>query len=168
MTSNRKSEWLGYAFLFIMIGLFGSLISSALRKSEPVGLPVHAYQQLHAVYRNEGISRFLEEKARLKSTVQRTMEANQDPESINEATNIAVYLFPDVLPSDDLEREMAETEWVPLQNAIESAPGSFQSREQFEEMRAMIWNYESPSRTVPQLSLYARQAIRIYQDLSAP
>lgn len=168
MRSRRRSDWLGYGFLLVMICLFASLVHVALRRSGPKGFPIQAYQQLHSVYRNEGISRFLQEKEHLKASVRLTMEANRDAEAVNEASNIAVFLFPEVLPAEDLEREVAETEWAPLQKEIEGAPGSPQSQEKFEQMRAMIWNYESPSRSMPQLSQYARQAIRIYQDMSAP
>jgi hypothetical protein len=154
-------------FLLAVAVIGAVLIYLADRKEDEFTPDLRAFGELHSIYRSEGMQRFLTEKARLRTHTSRALSAdNQTVQA--DAIGIALYLFPDMLPSDDLERDIAMEEWAPLTTAIERSPGTPESRLWFETLRANIWNYESPSRTTPYVSAHARQAIRIYQTLSAP
>lgn len=157
-----------YRFLVVVALVVTGLVYLGFNKTQPFALTEQSFSQLHDVYQNEGIRRFLEEKAKLRSQIVLQIGSSEDSDVRNEANNIALYLFPDALESDNLEREVGLEEWAPLQKDIEDAPGSSDSRRKFEELRASIWNYESPSRSAPQLSPQARQVIRIYKTLSGP
>lgn len=156
------------AGFLVVVAVIGTvLIYLADRKEDEFTPELRTFGELHAIYRSEGMQRFLAEKARLRVHTSRALSAS-DQAVQADALGIALYLFPDMLPSDDLERDLALEEWAPLTAAIERSPGTPESRLWFETLRANIWNYESPSRTTPHVSAHARQAIRIYQALSAP
>ncbi len=172
MSSNKPrvdaSHRLLYGFLFLVLTTTVVLIYFANHRPPAAESAMKGFQDLQDVYKKEGLDRFLEEKEKLRANVTHEMLNSRDPEIQNAATNIAVYLFPSELPSEDFERQIGMDDWAPLQNEIENSPGTERSREAFEEMRANIWNYESPSRTAPQLTAQAQQVIRIYKTLSTP
>lgn len=157
-----------YAFLFLILGMMGFLIYLAFHRPLSSDVTLANFDGLQDVYKKEGLDRFLEEKEKLKSRVTEQMSNPRDSDELNHATNIAVYLFPTTLPADDLERQVGEEDWGSLQTQIEKSPGTERSRELFEEMRANIWNYENPSRTLPELTAQAQQVLRIYKTLSTP
>ncbi|MCB0418659.1 MAG: hypothetical protein KDD39_13500, partial [Bdellovibrionales bacterium] len=111
-------------------------------------------------------ARFAERKNDLRRDISRTLRANKSLEARMIATNISVYLFPDLLPSENFERTVAEDQWLPLQRAIEKAPGTYESRLKFEEMKANIWNYESPDKRAPKLTETAETVLHIYDLMS--
>lgn len=157
-----------FVFLAVVTLAVAALIYFALQKPEPAGMSQQLLTSLQSVYKQEGIERFIEEKQRLRKSLASSLAGSPHTDEHVEASNIALYLFPDILPSGDFERELGMEDWAPLQSAIEQAPGTADSRQAFEEMRANIWNYESPSRTAPNLSSEAKQVLQIYQSLSAP
>ena len=57
---------------------------------------------------------------------------------------------------------------MPLEESIERAPRTPESRLWFEELRADIWNYENPERSAPRITPYAQQAIRIFDVMTQP
>jgi len=163
-----SSHRLLYAFLALILLGMGFLIHLAFTRPTGKEVELSHFQNLQDVYKNEGLDRFLEEKEKLRAKVAEQLSNPRDGEDFNNATNIAVYLFPNALPADDLERQVGEEDWGSLQTQIENAPGTERSRELFEEMRANIWNYESPSRVLPELTAQAQQVLRIYKSLSTP
>ena len=156
-----------YTFLLVVTGAMAWLAYLAYYRSFGE-TPIASFHDLQDVYRKEGLDRFREEKEKLRASVSEELKNPKDSESQNNAANIALYLFPTELPSGDLERQVGEEEWAPLQQEIEKVPGTERSRELFEEMRANIWNYESPSRVSPQLTAQAQQVLKIYKTLSNP
>lgn len=127
-----------------------------------------SFVNLDEVYKKHGMERFLEQKAQLKQSVSRILQDGSDPSRISTATNIAVYLFPDVLPEENFEKETTTELWGEVLTEIEKHPHTPESRVLFEELRANIWNYELADREDPKLSAPARQVIQLYDDLSAP
>src|SRR5688572_942598 len=129
----------------IVVAVIGALLIYLADLKEDEFIPdLRTFGELHAIYRNEGLQRFLAEKAKLRTHTSRAMSSGGQLAQA-EAMSIALYLFPDILPSDDLERDIALEEWAPLTAAIERSPGTPESRLWFETLRANIWNYESPS-----------------------
>lgn len=120
-----------------------------------------AVQPLEGSFRSEGIAGFLRKKELLKEEVT-TAIAKGDPR----AEPFAVYLFPELLPPSNFEKAVAEEQWVPLQARIEANPGTEESRQNFEEMRAQIWIYENPDQKHPVLSDTADEIVRLYATLS--
>jgi len=167
MNKHASSHRVLYVFLTLVAVAMGSLIYLAFNRS--LGeTSIASFHELQDVYRKEGLDRFMEEKEKLRASVSEELSNPKDSDSQNHAANIALYLFPTELPSGDFERQVGEEDWAPLQKEIEQVPGTERSRELFEEMRANIWNYESPSRVSPQLTAQAQQVLKIYKTLSNP
>jgi len=144
------------------------LIYSALNKGSSFKIASRNYLKLHKVIDERGIKEYFSEKKNLKRHIAHALRENRTTIAYISAHNVAVYLFPELLSVDNFERDVALTEWIPFQRKIEAQPRTHGSRLHFEEMRANIWNYENPDRQSPNLSAYARQAIRIYDSLSSP
>jgi hypothetical protein len=115
---------------------------------------------------NEGMTAFADKKRELKKEVQKTLGESADENERNRAQSIAVYLFPDLLPYDDFERDVAFELWFEHQQSIEKNPKTEDGRQTFEQMRANIWNYESADKVRPEISDTAEQAIRIYDVMT--
>jgi len=135
-----------------------TIAESALRKS---------LTDLGAIYHSEGMLTFLEAKARLKLQV---ADALQDSDSAvaDLADNMAVFLFPDLLPDEDFEKSVALDEWQRAEAFIEGSPRSKQARARYQDLQAEIWQYESPDAKDPALSPVASEVLKLYQALSAP
>lgn len=116
-------------------------------------------------YRKQGLEGYLKAKKVLKRRVSQQLKNAQDPSAQLAATNIAVYLFPDLLPNDSFEKQLAEESFVPLQSEIEKKPGSPEAQTLYEELRARVWVYENPQSTEQGLSEYANQMLKIYGAL---
>lgn len=157
-----------YTFIAVVVSAFGLMIYFALDREGESFLSEHIFTTLQEVYQKEGIKRFLAEKERLKRNLAPKLSGSPFRDEHKEASNIALYLFPEILPDEDFEKEIAMEDWGTFQKEIEKSPGSPESRKSFEEMRANIWNYENPSSRFPVLSPQAKQVIQIYQGLSAP
>jgi hypothetical protein len=141
-----------------------------LLRRDAASLPIpRGISRLEETFRRDGLKRYLDRKEALRAEVERVLARTspQDPER-RAAAQIAVYLFPNLLPETDFERSPSEEIFLPFEHAIENAPGTEQSQRWFEELRANVWNYESPSRTRPALSSAAQQTLRLYRALSDP
>jgi len=155
-------------FILCTFTAIASLFLISTRRVPEMKQSIAKFNSLHEVYRQEGMKKFLEAKKSLKEDISQVLSSSADKDAHNQATNIAVYLFPDILAGDDFEKSAALEDWAPLESKIERAPRTAQSRADFEELRANIWNYESPERAQPNLSVTAKEVIRIYEQLSAP
>ena len=122
---------------------------------------------LHRTYKESGMEEFLNEKKVLKKQLTETLKNPKNTEDASFAANIALYLFPETLSDADFEKQVAQDQWAPLQAAIEKVPHSDRSRLWFQEMRANIWNYESPDLAAPKISVYSREVLKIYNELSS-
>lgn len=166
--NSRQSTLLIWGFLFLFICSVFMLIRYTIKEMENQELTDKRFFGLHEIYQQEGILRFQEEKKRLKSQVISTLQQQPSENEVNFATNVAVYLFPDVLPDSNFEKGIAKEQWGTFQEAIEKKPKTPESRVWFEELRANIWNYESPSRENPKISPFAKETIKIYEEISSP
>lgn len=126
------------------------------------------FNSLESLYKSHGMEKFLERKAQLRKAVTATLNQGGKPAEVDLATNIAVYLFPDVLPDGNFEKGPAEQMWGESIRQIEASPHTAESRVLFEALRADIWNYELVDREDPKLSGPAVQVIQIYDAISAP
>lgn len=156
----------GFVLLFTS-GLLGLFLYS-LHNKDTVQLTDKRFYGLHEVYKQEGILKFQEEKGKLKTQVTETLKNSTNEEEQQFATNVAVYLFPEVLPDTNFEKTVALEQWGAFTEAIEKKPRTPESRVWFEEVRANIWNYESPDRHNPKLSPFAKETLRIYDEISSP
>ncbi|MBM4318273.1 MAG: hypothetical protein FJ116_12460 [Deltaproteobacteria bacterium] len=91
---------------------------------------------------------------------------NEDEET--KASNIALYLFPEILPNENFEKQAALELWAPLEAEIEQKPRSAKARMLFEELTSNIWNYENPKITNAGLSIYAAETLKLYHAISSP
>ncbi len=125
--------------------------------------------RLRSRFQTDGIEGFTEEKNALRAELKSTLsEEPQDSEDSERATQMATYLFPDILPDNNFEKPIGLDLWAPLEKQIEEHPRTPASREKFEELRATLWNYESPDRKSPEISENAEEVLRIYDTLSSP
>lgn len=167
-TKSRVHKLEMAAFLTLVVGLSWWLVQYQ-RTSSPLGrASLGKFSTLTDSLQKNGVESYLRDKETLKEMILDKLKSGDDDEdeSAVQATQIAVYLFPEILPDEDFEKQAGMELWAPLQRVIESNPRTRESRQAFEEMRANIWNYENPSRDVPQLSPVAMQVIRIYDVMS--
>lgn len=158
--------------IFAFVGLVGLVLTILLifvsNAPADFTVPQRQFNDLHTVYEREGIEGFKRTKSELRSKVKDALDGDPDDPTTHAATNIALYLFPDVLGGDNLEKTEGTSLWGPMQEAIEKNPRGPDARIYFEEMRANIWNYENPDRNNPNLSQTAKQVIKIYEGMSVP
>lgn len=126
------------------------------------------YQSLLSSVSDGGIANFQNEKNSLKKLVQQVLKDPKSEEEESFAYGIALFLFPDLLPNSNFEKETALTLWAPLEAKIESKPRSAEARMWFEELKSNIWNYENPKVASVGLSPQAEQTLKIYHQLSSP
>lgn len=155
-------------FLLAVVSSLGSLVYFSTHNEISLKLKPENYFTLYEAFKAEGFQGFLERKKVLKAQVNETLKQPASEEEEETASNIALYLFPEVLPDSNFEKSVAMEEWAPLQAAIEKAPRTSEARLWFEEMRANIWNYENPKLQNSTISPYAKEALKIYNELSAP
>ena len=125
-----------------------------------------SFSSLEETFRTKGIKVYIESKGELRVDIGRALNTEKDTRERDRAENIALYLFPDLLPENDYERDVAFEHWYPHQRYIEKNPGTVGSRKQFEELKNNVWNYENPDRQAPDISEYADKVIRIYDEIS--
>ena len=125
-----------------------------------------SFSTLQEDYATGGIKKFKEKKNALRSEVESELKKESDSPDRDKAENIAVYMFPDLLDSEDFEKEVAMEQWFSQEKNIEKDPKSPESRKDFEELRNNVWNYENPDRGQPTVSDYASQVIKIYDALT--
>lgn len=167
LLKTQAARWMAFfyasAFLF-----FASLVYFAWFRTELPTAPMEkGITGLEVGFLEGGIEKYKELKASFKKQVAQSLETNADPHTNQAATNFATYLFPELLPKDNLEKSVGNQLWIPQQQAIEAAPNSPEARKSFEEMRANIWNYENPDRETPTLSTYAEEVLSLYESLSS-
>jgi hypothetical protein len=168
-TFNKKALRQDIKLVLILISLISVpvLISLSVPQDNLIQVPISAdtLDSLSQDYRKQGLEGYLKSKKSLKRRVSRQLENSKDPRVQLAATNIAVYLFPDLLPNDSFEKQLAEESFVPLQSEIEKSPGTSEAEALYEELRARVWNYENPKNSEQGLSEYANQMLKIYGAL---
>jgi len=169
---QRASQSRRTVVLFVasVLGALGSLVYFAFQGDFHRSAAVtQNFNELHRAFTNGGIEQFNREKRALRGQVEHALNNRaRNAQAARDAEQIAVYLFPEVLPKDNFEKLAAMELWIPLQRNIEKAPRSAASRSWFEELRATIWNYESADRSAPTISVPAQQVLRIYGGLANP
>lgn len=155
-------------FALVVFISLSSLVYFSSRNEIQIKFAPQTFFKLFTIFQQEGYQRFTEEKRTLKAQVERTLKSPPSEEEEQLASNIALYLFPDALPDTNFEKQVAMEQWAPLEAAIEKAPRTKESRLWFDEMRANIWNYENPKLGYSTISPYAKEVLRIYNELSAP
>jgi hypothetical protein len=158
-----STEKFGWLLAILCLNLL--YVCSGLTNNTPEA--TGRFSQLSETYLSRGIEGFLRDKEVARRNVARTLseETPGSPKAI-QATRIAAYMFPEVLPENDFERQIAQQGWRPIELAIEKSPRTPQSKELFEELRSEIWNYEAARGEGTGLSEDARMVIRIYEVLS--
>jgi len=167
LTTPKNPHLLMTVFMGNVIAIISLLIYSALNRQTTFESTLNHFTTLHEVFKKDGIDEFLSAKKGLKRGIARALRKKTTSHAYISAQNVAVFLFPELLSNDNFEKDVALTAWTPIQKKIENAPETHASRLAFEEMRAYIWNYESPDRSSPTISPHARQVIRIYDALSS-
>lgn len=164
---DRASVVVMTTLLFVVAALTALVFLADRQTLHLTSGSLKSFSGLHRAYEKKGLAHYLREKENLRHEVASILQKNSKSLEAIEASNIAVFLFPDLLPDSNFEKMDALELWYPHQMAIERAPHTLDSRQKFEDLRANIYNYENPDRDEPQLSDQARQVIRIYDTLSA-
>lgn len=127
-----------------------------------------SYVMLMNSINSGGYLKFQEEKARLRNHISRILENPRNSDEENHAANIALYLFPEILPESNFEKSEAIKLWASLEIGIEKQPRTSEARMLFEEMKSNIWNYENPRISNVGLSLHAQETLKLYHELASP
>jgi hypothetical protein len=166
---NISHHWSDIRLVLVLLSVVSVpvVVSFFFRSDLNTSIPISAksLDQLSLDFKKQGIQSFLKSKKSLRKRVSSQIGNSQDPAAQLAATNIAVYLFPDLLPNDSFEKTIAEDSFTPLQNAIEQKPGTPEAQVLFEELRSRVWNYENPRNSADGLSEYADQMLKIYGTL---
>ncbi|NBT57907.1 hypothetical protein EBT16_03890 [bacterium] len=167
MNSSLLKEIKLTSFLVALV-LFPVLLTFLFQDHATINTPISpdSLEQLSKEFREGGVQQFLDAKHQLKRKVGHNLHNDKDKASQLAAMNLAVYLFPELLEDTHLEKDFAQQHFQPLQTKIESAPGTEQARQNFEELRNVVWTYENPKQDEQGLSDYARQMLKIYGALS--
>jgi len=147
----------------IILPVLIALFVSQEKKSSPALISTAALDALSEVFKKQGIKNYFKSKNSLKEQISKELKNTDNKEA---ATNIALYLFPDLLPRDHFEKEFAEENFVPLQMEIEKRPATVQAEALYEKLQARVWNYENPQNTPQGLSETAEKMLKIYQALA--
>lgn len=133
-----------------------------------IAIPVEndSMTALEQSFRKNGLESFKAAKKSLRERVSLQIKDAKNEKNRLAAVNVAVYLFPDLLPDSRLEKQEAQELFVPLQRAIEEMPGTPEAQARFEELRSNVWNFESPNSSTPVLSDQANQMLKIYGAMS--
>ena len=154
-------------FLLLVALAIGSIFYFSSQKPIEFQLAMMKFSRLREIYQQEGFQKFLEAKETLKHDISHVIDTSDDEAAQNDATNVAVYLFP-----ESWQRMTSKGRWL-----LTAGPRRSRDREitsdttepcPIEELRANIWNYENPEHSHPNLSATAKEVIRIYEELSAP
>lgn len=152
--------------IIVSVGFFAYLIFLSSLIAPDIQIVQDRFNSLASIYELGGIKQFQIKKSKLRRDVSRTLRANKAKRAQLIATNISLYLFPDLLPDENFEKQVALEQWLPLQQVIEKHPGAHQSRLKFEEMKSNIWNYENPDKAAPKISNTASTILHIYDVMS--
>lgn len=158
--------------IFIFLALLGSFFSFLLISQKTStfssGELTDSYQTLLSSVNRGGYSQFISDKNELRKQIEKTLSGPENEEQEISASNIALYLFPDLLPESNFEKNTALGLWAPLQAEIERRPKTPEARMLYEKMKSNIWNYENPKVTSAGLSKEASDTLQIYHELSSP
>lgn len=166
-TSSSAQEWrlvLGLLTLLAVPVSFSYFFGTDLQIDVPV--ENDSISSLESVFRKNGLESFKTAKKSLRQRVSVQIKDAKNEKNRLAAMNVAIYLFPDLLPESRLDKQEAEDLFVPLQRAIEEMPGTPEAQARFEELRSNVWNFESPNSSTPVLSEQANQMLKIYGAMS--
>ena len=127
-----------------------------------------SYQMPMRSLNSGGHVKFQQDKQILKTHISSILKSPKNEDEENHALNIALYLFPEILPDTNFEKEQAIELWASFESAIEKRPRTPEARMLFEEMKSNIWNYENPRVSNVGLSFHAQETLKLYHELSSP
>lgn len=156
------------SFLIICLIVFFSFVQIP-NSNIFLGRPLtECYQALLQSVAAGGYSKYNKDKLELKKHISSVLAHPANEEEENNASNIALYLFPELLPDSNFEKSQALELWASLETEIEKHPRTPEARMVFEEMKSNIWNYENPKLNNVGLSTHAQETLKIYHELSSP
>lgn len=164
MRSSHRQEIKIVAILLSLI-IFPILVTLFLSQEKKNYGPIStaSLDELSEVFKKQGFKSYFKAKSSLKDQISQELKNNENKET---ATNIAIYLFPDLLPGDHFEKEFAEENFLPLQLEMEKRPAKVEAEALYEKLHARVWNYENPQNTPQGLSDTAEKMLKIYQALA--
>lgn len=124
-----------------------------------------AITSLKTAFEQNGIEGYLVAKGRLRDKVRESLQQTGSVQA-GEASQVAVYLFADLLPDSDFEKSESLTLFNPLIEAIETRPRTANAAQAFETLNAEIWNYENVSREEPQITPVAEDVLSLFSEMS--
>lgn len=165
----QLSPWSSITVFLIAIVSLLSYFFISHQETKFHGQPLEqSYSTLRLSVQQGGLIQFQSDKKELKQQILKILQSPQTEEEEINASNIALYLFPELLPDDHLEKRTALDYWAPLEAAIEKKPRTAEARMLFEELKSNIWNYENPKVNNVGLSMHAIETLNIYHELSSP
>lgn len=124
-----------------------------------------AITSLKTAFEQNGIEGYLVAKEHLRQQVRESLKQTGTVQA-DEAAQVAVYLFADLLPDSDFEKTESLSLFNPLMEAIEARPRTASAGQAFEALTAEIWNYENVSREEPQITPVAEDVLRLFSEIS--
>lgn len=161
---KRPMQWA------IALGILvtGSLVWVSMQSqvgAPPTWTATGAITSLKTAFEQNGIEGYLVAKGRLREQVRASLKQTGSAQA-NEAAQVAVYLFADLLPDSDFEKIESLELFSPLMEAIETRPRTAAAGKAFETLNAEIWNYENVSREEPQITPVAEDVLRLFSEMS--
>lgn len=163
---HRQSHRVVLSFVTLVVLILTTLTVFWKSTPQSLDLTVNNLTTLADIYRERGLSAFMDAKRAIKHEVEQSLKKDNGLVGPNSAEHVAVYLFPELLDDSHLEKFTAENDFKPLQTAIEESPGTERSRHHFERLRMNVWTYENADRKNPNISATARSVLQLYDTLS--
>lgn len=114
----------------------------------------------------KGPLEFFRQKGQLKIQLQKILE-NVPEEKAESINSIVLYLYPELMSDNDLEKTVAISLFKNVQTDIETEVSRVQKYKRMNDLRANIWNYENPSREEPKITQTAQNVIDLYEVLAS-
>jgi hypothetical protein len=168
-TKKAPSPW-KTIFLFLIFSLSTLIYLAFSTANSPFNhnSVEQNYSSLRLSVQQGGMAQFHKDKKELKNQIISILNSPKNEDEEAKASSIALYLFPDILPDENFEKQAALEMWAPLEAEIEKKPRSAEARMFFEELTSNIWNYENPKVSNAGLSIYAAETLKLYHAISSP
>jgi hypothetical protein len=114
----------------------------------------------------KGPLEFFKQKGLLKIQLQNILE-NIPEEKSEGIYSMVLYLYPELLSDNDLEKTAAITLFKDVQTDIETEVSRMKKYKRMNDLRANIWNYENPSRENAKITQTAQNVLDLYEVLAS-
>lgn len=163
---NRSPLRWSLALVVLSISGYAWMVGNTYLSTPTEWSAMKSVSTLLPALQNNGVEGYLVAKARLREQVRSNLEYAEEDTRRLQAEQVAVYLFPELLPESDFEKSDALANFSPRIDEIEQRPNTEAASNAFADLRAEIWNYENPSREEPRVSEVGNEILKLFAELS--